>query len=711
MLSASFRNATVLAVLGLLLLASPALISAQDPKSKPDDVVRVNTELAQTDVVVLDKNGKFVDGLTSEQFELRVNGNARAIAHFDRVVAGAASEEEQLAAARGQSRATGPVRQTFGGGRTILFYVDDVHLSTNSLTRTREMLSDFVERQMKTDDLVALVTTTGQLGFLEQPTNEKVVLQHAIAKLAHRSFSTADAERMQMSETEAAAILSEDRRLLDYFVDQLLRDMGRRPRGASTNPMKTRLDAEQSVRARAKSIIDQSTALAVNTLSGLERLLQVTSSLPWRKTLFFVSDGFIIHDRSNTGVYLQRSVATASHGLTTIYSIDAQGLSSGVIEASRRSNFDYGRNGGANFSAISSTQESLQTLAADTGGIAILNSNSPSRDLTNALTESANYYLVSWRPEEKELTDTRRMTPLEISVKGRTDLIVRTRRSYANASEEKPKVASPSKKRDPESPLMTALHSYVPRLELPVALSAGYVDGGSDALVTATIEIPLRAFNTGDATDGEVRELDLMGAAIDATGKSVGIFDQGFKISPAEIRAAQSESALVNHQLSLPPGLYQIRVAVQERKSLRLGSAMQWLEVPDLKTRPFALSSLFIGEVNKNTRDTGKLSANAAHRFRSGSEVGFFVVVYNAKDGPAACDVALQIQIFRDDQPVVTKPLVKVSPAPDPTGNRISYGEVISLDQLPAGSYVLRVTAIDRLAKASGQQQTRFTIY
>src|SRR5262245_25425366 len=49
------------------------------------DVLRINTELVQTDVTVLDKQGRFVDGLLAEQFELTLDGKSQPITFFERI--------------------------------------------------------------------------------------------------------------------------------------------------------------------------------------------------------------------------------------------------------------------------------------------------------------------------------------------------------------------------------------------------------------------------------------------------------------------------------------------------------------------------------------------------------------------------------------------------------------------------------------------------
>jgi hypothetical protein len=85
--------------------------------------------------------------------------------------------------------------------------------------------------------------------------------------------------------------------------------------------------------------------------------------------------------------------------------------------------------------------------------------------------------------------------------------------------------------------------------------------------------------------------------------------------------------------------------------------------------------------------------------------------VYIAQLGSTGPDVAIQVIVMRQDQPVVTKPLVKVETNGQQNLKRISYGEDLDLSGLPAGTYVLQITAIDRVAKKSATQQSRFSIY
>jgi hypothetical protein len=115
---------------------------------------------------------------------------------------------------------------------------------------------------------------------------------------------------------------------------------------------------------------------------------------------------------------------------------------------------------------------------------------------------------------------------------------------------------------------------------------------------------------------------------------------------------------------------------------------------------------VFVGDFNASDN----LRISGAHRFLPNSRLGVLVYVYNAQTSPAP-DVGLQLQILRDDQPVFTKPTVRIDTKDLTDLTRIPYAQDLDLRGLPAGNYVLRITAIDRISKKTASQSSRFTIY
>ncbi len=145
--------------------------------------------------MVFDKQGRFVEGLKPEQFELKVDGKPVQLSFFERVMAGTIGEEKIIAAAgRAASTSTSSIpASTSFRGRTIVFFIDDLHLSADSVNRTRKTILEFVENQMAPTDQVAIASATGQIGFLQQFTDLKAVLRAAIGRLNYRPYTVRDA--------------------------------------------------------------------------------------------------------------------------------------------------------------------------------------------------------------------------------------------------------------------------------------------------------------------------------------------------------------------------------------------------------------------------------------------------------------------------------------------------------------------------------------
>src|ERR1043165_1431582 len=168
-LSLSFSAASLFACLVLF----PAAIFAQTkPEQKPEpsgeaqDVIKFETSLVQTDVMVFDKKGHFVDGLKPEQFQLKINNNQREISFFEAVRSGGATPKTEEANAS-QPKSANP-RKADAQRRSVIFFVDDLHLAPDSLSRTRRALLDFIDHRVNENDLVAITSSSGQVGFLQR---------------------------------------------------------------------------------------------------------------------------------------------------------------------------------------------------------------------------------------------------------------------------------------------------------------------------------------------------------------------------------------------------------------------------------------------------------------------------------------------------------------------------------------------------------------
>lgn len=736
----SARTQALLLAPTLALSASLALSQTQTKQPAQDeDVIRINSEIVQTDVMIFDKSGKFVDGLKPEQFELKVDGRAQTVSFFESVKAGTFNEEAQLAAARGRTRTdvTGTVLP-LDRGRLFILFLDDLHITPADLPRARDSMARFVDEQMGQNDEVAVFTSSGQLGFLQQMTGDREILRLAVKRIASRFLDSGEeGEQNPISEYQAYAIERGDRAVLEYFIDRvskerpgaaqrneaqarvrsggapLKREVGRTTSGTPTSNVSAAtptVNYETVVRTRARAVVQQAAVGVKTTMATLENVVRLAAALPERKVLFFISGGFFLDAQSSSVMDdLRRVSESAARSGTVIYSLDARGLTApgASSDAGAKTNFDEGNQlSTVNSAAYTAYQEPLHALAVETGGRALLDSNDFHGGVAQVMRETSHYYLLAWKPEAE--AGRGKFRQLEVRVKDRPDLTVRLRRGYSDETPKDEPENKKDKKKDPvQAELMAALRSLYPRHALPTSVSAGYTDSPTgDPQLTVSIEVDAQALGFKSDGTGEPASLDVVGAVVNDEGKGVSEFDQNLTVSPVQT-ARGRRRVIYNQQLQLKPGLYQVRVAARDRRTGRTGSGAQWLEVQDVKKGGLALSSLFVGETGDGS---AQLAVCADRQFARDSRLGFFLYVYNAARAAAPPDVALQVQIFRDDQPVVTKPLVKIDTGGLPDLARLPYGEELALNELPTGRYVLQVTAIDRAAKSSATRRTSFIV-
>jgi len=723
----TFRLAKV-SVLVCLLACPPGLMGQTPEQSKRADkseVLRVYTELVQTDVMVFDKQGKFVPGLKKEDFELRIDGKPKPIEFFEKVTAGSVNEESQLAAARGSSVRTNstkpPASVPLDRGRPVFFYIDDLHLDLTGLKLTREVITRFIDKEMGQNDEAAIASASGQIGFLQQLTHDKAVLRAALKRMNVRPYSVRDFETPPMTEYQANLIENYDRDLTDYFVDEVIRK----------NPGTTRDMAESMVRGRARSMTAQAGNITTSTLVGLEGLIRSAKQLPGRKLVFFISGGFFLGERgSDTTDRLRRITSAAARSGVVIYSMDARGLVATLRDASVESQFDLsGRVQRAESGELGASQDGLNALARDTGGKPIFNTNSLDTGLSKALKETSIYYLLAWKPDQ-ERQHASKFRRIEVKVAGRPELTVQVRRGFfdvdpAPAVAKKPLVKNPNAKlpeeKTPVAELKKAIFSPYPTRDLPIWLSLGYVSTPNRGpLLTAFMQVSNEFLSYEPANGKQNAIIDVAGTVLNDKGGVGGTFSNRITVSAPSIEAAHEIlDPGYGYALYLTPGLYQVRVGARDEKTGRSGTAHAWIEIPDLALGQLALSSLVIGvRSSASTSPTPVQSVDAtselriARRFSPSDFLRFMLFVYNASRVPADAkpDVALQVQVVRDDQPVVTSPLRKVTVEGIEDLGRIPFAAELPLAGLPAGRYVLKITVVDRVSKQSASQQTRFEI-
>ncbi len=551
--------------------------------------MRVNTELVQTDVMVFDKKGNFVDGLRPDQFELKIDSKPQPIAFFERVTSGSRESRNPTSAGTNAATESAPPPAR---GRVVLFFVDDLHLAPDSLVRTRKALNEFIDRGMGESDQVAITSSSGQIGFLQQFTDDKPALRFAVARLNYRANTKMDMGSPPMSEYIALKIREGDEQAMVYYIQEIQKQSCYKacascPITCSVTPQSARL----MVLNRAQEIVTQSAPDTDNTLRLLEGLMRSAGQLPGRKLVFVISDGFYLNDiKTGSRERIKRITDAAGRAGVVIYTLDARGIISEALDVTNDRPIDSkGMTVSSSIGEISASQDGLNALAGDTGGRAFRNTNAPMSEwVDKVLDETANYYLLAWRPDTEE-QKRGKFNHISASITGRPDLTVRVRGGYFKTAplpilttKKKPD-KDPTKAR--EDDLRLVIDAPVSQRQIPteLVLRPALMPGVGNRTI-ATVEVNRSALMF-DLNDGKlVADVDIGGIVYDDKGKPVTSFVGRLKIFPLPQNSSPTKPTqpVYHFDAWLGPGLYQVRVGVRDMKSGKIGSAMQWITVPKM---------------------------------------------------------------------------------------------------------------------------------
>ena len=577
----------------LFLFPTIALTQQTKPEQKPepprqeqDDVIKFDTSLVQTDVMVFDKNGRFVNGLKPEQFQLKINNTPREISFFEAFRSGNAGQPREVPSGPPNSIAA---LKADAQRRSVIFFIDDLHLAPDSLERTRKSLLQFIDRGIGDKDVVAITSPSGQVGFLQQFTSNKDALRTAVARLNYRANTKTDMGSPPMSEYIAMKIRDGDESAMTFYVIEMQKQACFRAGNAvicSMSPQSIR----QQIRNRAQQIVQESAPSTDDTLRLLEGLMRTAGQIPGRKLVFLISDGFFLTDKKYGAIdRIKRVTDAAGRAGVVIYTLDARGIVGDSIDINKPQDHG-GMLVGAGIGELASSQDGLNALAKDTGGQAFRNTNQPMYQwVEKVMDDTANYYLLAWKPDDEE-QKRGKFKNIEVSIVGQPDLKVRMRTSYFKSAAlpllttKRKKDKDPLKARDDD--MRIVIDAPVSQSEIPTAVDLHFNQmPGLGTSVVATIAIDDSAL-TFDLVEGKLAaDVDIGGIFYDDKGKPINSFVGRLRIFPKSSTTsggAKPKRSIYSFSTLVPGGLYQVRVGIRDLKSSRNGSAEDWIKVPKI---------------------------------------------------------------------------------------------------------------------------------
>ena len=674
-------NTKALLALLLFCILSPALGQTQTQTQKPvaddkDDVVKITTNLVQVDAVVT-KDGKIVTNLTPDDFEIYEDGKRQTITSFAYIsnVPGATPQPATKEAKKtGTVVPFSPIKPN-EARRTVAFVIDDLGLSAESMYQVKRQMRKFITEQLQPNDLIAIIRTSGELGALQQFTNDKRILTRAVDQLHWNICSRVGINVLPIHQEFANGVPRCGWRSYDVSLKAL------------------------------RFIVD-----AMGYLPGRKSLVLMSDSQPYESQDEFLSepgslkevgtgdndDSSLPGDMRSYSFQLQKIAEKAIRSSVVIYSVDTQGLQyTGPTAADSFGNL---RNNPQQIQNLMSSRSQMlfsrreggALIAKQTGGFQIRNSNS--YGFTQIMDDQAGYYLIGYRPSDE--TFNRRFHHIKAKVK-RSGMSLRTRFGFVGVTEEEAERAKPPSTQDLTN---LALVSPFVAQDIEVDMTSFFIDdttGG--AIVRSFVYIDANNLTFTPVNGKQQASIELHGIVFGDNGIVAQQLKRGATLSLSETEYQQAKANGLALSFDMPvrrAGAYQTRLVVRDRTSSHMGSAGQFVVVPNLKDKKLAVSGIILGLPNAD-----QSVSNAGRRqFKQNDELYFAFNLYNAANESGQLrNLVMNVMLFRDGKNVYSGPEIPIVASDPKHLERVLTSSRIKLTpDLEPGNYYLQVVVTEK---------------
>jgi VWFA-related protein len=679
------RLTSTLTILGLLCILSMQSSAQQAPPNP--SVIRINVNLVQVDAVVTDSSGKPVTNLKAEDFELLQDGKPQKITNFEFIrVRDSLRPFDTAVLPMPKTGGPPPPDTVLKQGdirRTIALVVDDLALAADTVVRIRESLKKWVDLEMQPGDLVAVIRTNAGVGTLQQFTNDKRMLYSAIDKIKY-----------QPGRVGTMSISS-------------LTDPG---------PIDTSLYDDELEHAYLRM-----------SFASIQYVIRGLRDLPGRKSLILFSESMRLTFLDGPGIVgtagttnltrednLRKVADEANRSSVVIYAIDPRGVMFTGLTASdaggQLTSDQLGEAVGQRSQAFIQSQDGLVILPQKTGGL-FYTGNDITGNLARAVNDGNGYYLMGYQPEGSTFDDKNaegRFHSISLRVK-RPGLKVRSRTGFFGSPDNRP-VPVPQ---TAAAQIAKALVSPFTTGDLDVRLTTLFSNSDADgSYVKALLHFDARDLKFTEQPDGsQSAEIDIAIVTFDADGKVSANVDKTWRLNyqKAAYEDVLRRGLVYSTAVPMPKaGPFQVRVALRDATSQKLGSASQFVDIPDVKGGRLVLSGIVMTAARQQTPGDASGADSredidgtpAVRIFKSGSSVSYAYEILNVRtEGNDKSQLESQIRLYRDGQPVYTTPMAPLNTAGQPNSKRLAVGGRLELTKIPPGNYVMQVVVSDTKRK------------
>jgi VWFA-related protein len=659
--------------------------------SKPQLTIKSSTQLVVETVAVKDKNGNPIAGLTARDFTVTEDGVAQEISFFEFQklpdAAEAAPLQEpgrpkllaKLPHTRIAPEAPGKIR--YSDRRLLALYFDMSAMPPPDQLRALNAAQKFVRTEMTAADLMAiLMFSGGAVRVLVDFTPDR-----------DRLLSTI--ETMIVGESEDALEAAEED-------------------DADTGAAFGQDDAEFNIFSTDRQ------------LAAIQTAAKMLGSLSEKKSLIYFASGLRLNGVDNQA-QLHATLNAAIRAGVSFWPIDARGLlaQAPMGDASRGSPGGLSMyTGGAAVSMMTSmqrSQDTLWTMAADTGGKALLDSNELAAGIVQAQKSISSYYMVGYYASNQALDGKFRRIKINLNNGMSADLDYR-QGYYAGKQFAQFTVA------DKERQLEEALMLDDPITELTIAMEIDYFQlNRAEYYVPLVVKIPGRELALARRGGFEHTRIDFIGEVKDEFGTTIQNVRDKVDVKLSDATAAELAKRPIQYDsgFTLLPGNYKIKFLARDAETGRIGTYQTDFKIPNLnkEEKRIPISSVVLSSqrvdlrdalynaakekdrvkadaVNPLVQDGQKLIPSVTRVFNKARDMYVFLQAYDRSPEGSQPLVAYVTFYQGQTKAFETQPLAAADP-PDPQSKAVNLRFRLSLSKLPPGEYSCQVTVINPAAQ------------
>jgi VWFA-related protein len=686
----------VAALLPLNVLSQTTPPSISQSRSGGQFTLKTSTEVVLVNVTVRDKNENFIKDLKAQDFTILEDGKKQEVISMDAentdsVVSAETPKLQLLGNLNSTSSSPAPAKPAtpdeslLKDRRLIVLFFDLTSMQPEEIGRAAKSALDYANEQMAPADLVSVVTLSNSLKVDLDFTGDNEALKQAL-----RGFTTGEGDAFANGATPDA-----------------------------------NADATDNTDAAAGFTPDETEYNIFNTDRRLQALVTMAkdlSDIPQRKSVVYFSGGM-----QRTGVENQTQLRAAINAATkanlSFYTVDVRGLEAivpgGAAGAGAGRGGAAGRGGGGGSSLYSgrgmlsqydtnfASQETLVTLATDTGGKAFLDTNDFAPAFAKIREDTSFYYLLGYISTNSQKDGRYRRITVRLNRADLKDAKLEFRKGYYAATD-----YQHSTKESREQQLQEELISDVPSTDFPVYVSTAYFRMGDNRyFVPVSVVVPGSQIPFTRSSEQDRATLDLIAVMRDETKRPFGTVRDTVKLAVNTSADVQRKNVQYDGGFLLPPGKYTVKFVVRENQTGRMGSFEAEVNVPDLKAAPLKISSVVLSNQKQAAKQKNnplvhegtEIVPNVTHVFSSGQHLYFYYEVYDpAKPADAADKAAARVltnvAFYKGALKTYETPLVQADQVNVPERKATAFELDVPLNELKPGFYICQVNVVDDVA-------------